>query len=371
MAKNKSSSGCPASFMFRLFILSSSFTLTVMQTACAPQPSVGGVDKTIIVKLAEVKTAQAPIVKISGVLKRTREVSLSFRLPGVITKLHVDEGERVSQGQLLASVDGTAIRARTLQTQADVARTKGDMARATELARKGFLSEASLENQRAALTIAQAADDAAQFDQRWTNLVAPVSGFVLSRSAQMGEVVQAGQAIVTVADENSDLVMRLSLSDREISGVAIGDACEIQLSALPPQGIRGKIVRLGARVSTLNAGIPVEIAIADTRGLRSGLIGVATLKLRTTQPPTATAAVSVPAEAVLEANDGKGFVFVFDVATSTVRKTPVTTQSLAGDHVTVFGLEVGQKVVTAGASFVTNNDKVCVPELAPCKAGKK
>jgi hypothetical protein len=68
----------------------------------------------------------------------------------------------------------------------------------------GYFSKVKrTEAQAAAASSAQAAYDSAAFDRRWANLVAPSSGVVLARAAQSGEVVQPGQAILSLADQNT------------------------------------------------------------------------------------------------------------------------------------------------------------------------
>jgi RND family efflux transporter MFP subunit len=182
-------------------------------------------------------------VRATGVFRWTREAALSFAIPGTITRLLVDQGDVVTPGQLVAVIDPTAVQARTAQTAADLQQARKDLERYEPLLKKGFISSQQYERLRTAAASAQAAHDTAVFDLKRARLVSQVRGAVLRRSAQAGEVVQAGQAVVTVADETSGLVLRVPISSREAPRLAIGAAAQIRLS--DGSHMAGQVARIG------------------------------------------------------------------------------------------------------------------------------
>ena len=93
------------------------------------------------------------------------------------------------------------------------------------------------------LKAAQAAYDAAHFDRRWASLVSPVSGVVLERRAQAGEVVGAGQVVARVADLTSPLVLRLPLAARDAARVRMGDAATVKVEEIGETALNGRITR--------------------------------------------------------------------------------------------------------------------------------
>ena len=172
-------------------------------------------DTSPVVEVARVSTASGEhSITATGALKRVRESNLSFRIPGVITRLTVDEGDFVKAGQVIATVDPTAVDARLRQAAGDLERAKRDLARAEPLVERGAFSRQQVDDARTAAANAKAAYDSAAFDRRWATLTSPVSGVVLSRTAQNGEVVAAGQAVVQVADTNSPLALRAPVPRR-------------------------------------------------------------------------------------------------------------------------------------------------------------
>jgi RND family efflux transporter MFP subunit len=304
-------------------------------------------------------------LNVTGALRRQREMVLSFRIPGVITGLNVDEGDEVKAGQVLARLDPTTVDSRLRQAAADLDRARKDEARYGKLADAGIVSRQRAEAQSAAAASAQAAYDGAAFDRRWANLVAPSKGVILTRNAQAGEVVQPGQAVLSLADEASPLVLRVPLSDRDIGKIRIGSSAQITLDALPGQSITGSVSRIGQRAGAQSGAIDVEITLPASPGLRSGLI--ASAKIAATGPATVSANSlfsRIPAEAIMEADGKKASVLRFDPKDNMVRQTQVVFGGFDGDDALVQGLAPGTRVITAGAGFVTNGQKVQVTDPA-------
>ena len=307
----------------------------------------------------------APILA-TGALKREREMVLSFRIPGVITRLGVDDGDAVRKGQTIASLDPTAVAARLRQTEADLARARSDARRLEGLVERGAISRQQLEAQQTAVADAQSAYDQAAFDRRWANLTAPADGVVLQRSAQTGEVVQPGQAVVTLADQTSNLVLRAPLSDRDIVRVRLGAPAAVRLDAAPGEVLTGRVSRIGERAGAASGAIEVEVTLPPRPGLRSGLIARAEI----TAKPTAARSdfVRVPAEAVLEANGPKASVMLYDAPAGRARRQSITFGGFDGDDALVAGLPNGARVITMGAGYVVDGDPVRVVDAAALTA---
>ena len=321
----------------------------------APLPTVE------IVPLAAPNGGQT--LSVTGALRRQREMVLSFRIPGVITGLSVDEGDSVKAGQVLARLDPAAVDSRLRQTAADLDRARKDEARYVKLADAGIVSRQRAEAQSAAATSAQAAYDAAAFDRRWANLIAPSKGVILTRNAQTGEVVQPGQAVLSLADEASPLVLRVPLSDRDIGKIRLGAGAAITLDALPNQILTGSVSRIGQRAGAQSGAIDIEITLPPTAGLRSGLI--ASAKIEATGSASTTSAYSrVPAEAIMEADGKTALVLRFDPKDGLAKQTKVTFGGFDGDDALIQGLAPDAKVITAGAGLVADGQKVRVIDRA-------
>lgn len=294
----------------------------------------------------------------AGTLERRREMALSFRIPGVLTAMRVEAGDNIRAGQAIAAIDPAGVDARQQQTAADLERARRDVERDKTLFDKGYVSRQRIDDRTSALKAAQAAYDAARFDRRWASLVSPVSGVVLERRAQAGEVVAAGQVVARVADLSSPLVLRLPLAAREAARVRVGDTAQVTVDDLNGQTLTGRVTRVGEAADTRTGAISVEIELsAPPAILRSGQVAHATLQVRAA-PGAATAYTRIPAEAVLEASGQRGFVFRFDHGKA--RRTPVTFGGFDGDDALVSGLADGTQVITAGAGFIADGEAVRV-----------
>lgn len=297
------------------------------------------------------------VLDATGALRRQREMAMSFRIPGVITRLAVDDGDVVRKGQVLAELDDEAVNARFRQAQADLTRAEADDRRATALVEHGAVSRQQADAQHAQLAAAQAAYAAAAFDRRWTRLVAPSDGVVLARVAQAGEVVQPGQVVLSIADAQSPLVLRAPLPDRDVARLKMGASAQVTLDALPGEVLPGRVSRIAQRAGAQTGAIEFEVTVPERPGLRSGLIARVSL-------PVAGASTGaydrLPAEAVLEADKAQAYVMLYDAAHGVARKTPVRFSGFEGDDALVSGLPRGARVVTAGAGFIGDGQRVTV-----------
>ena len=311
---------------------------------------------------ATVETAQAepdgvgPGLAVSGTLERQREMNLAFRIGGVMTALAVDAGDSVSAGQVLARIDPSAVNARVTQSEADLERARRDLRRDEALFAKGYVSNQRLEDRRSAVKAAQASYDAAAFDGRWSRLVAPASGVVLERAAQVGEVVQPGQTVLRVADLSSPLVLRAGVADRDIPRITVGQPVTATVDSLPGQALSGRVVRVGQGADTRTGAVPVEVELPGRPELRSGL----TAKVTFPSAATGDGSVRVPAEAILEANGDKAHVFRLQGDRAV--RTPVVFLGFEGDDARVRGLAPGERVITAGGGFINDGERVRIAD---------
>jgi RND family efflux transporter MFP subunit len=299
----------------------------------------------------------------SGRIARRREMELSFRVPGVMTDLRVDAGDRISAGQVLASLDPTGIAAAEQRAAVELERARRDYARDQALFEKGFVSKQRLDDRASALKAAEAGYSAAAFDRRWTKLVSPVSGVVLERVRQSGEVVQAGQTVLRVADEASPLVVRVPAPDREAGRVRLGAAARVRVGEGAPE-LAGRVSRIGERADPRTGAVEIEVELPASPDLRSGQIARVRIDVGGPAADAPEAMARIPAEAILEAQGRQATVLVVDPATSTARRRTVAFGGFDGDDALVSGLADGVQVITLGAGFVADGEKVRVVDPA-------
>jgi RND family efflux transporter MFP subunit len=340
----------------------------LLLAGCGPARTPPAEPPPAVVETAAVEAAADGTLTLSGTLARRREMTLSFRIAGVITAMSVDAGDAVEAGQPLARIDPTGVEARRAQAEAELERVRRDMRRDEALFAQGYVSRQRMDDRRSALKAAEAAYESAAFDRRWASLSAPAGGVVLARLAQRGEVVQPGQAVLRIADLASPLVVRVPVADRDLARIAPGQSVELTLDALPGEVLSGRVVKIGEAVDPRTGAVIVEVEAPSRPNLRSGLTAKARFVAAAIGTPGDSGAIApggllrVPAEAILEANGDKAFVY--RLQGDRVRRIAVRFDGFDGDFARIGGLSPGDRVVTAGAGFVSDGERVRVADAA-------
>ncbi len=218
------------------------------------------------------------VVSASGEVKPKRYVNVAANVSGRITRLHVHEGDRVRQGQLLARIDSTRFAADERQSQAAVQSARSDLDRSRadlEVARLAFgrtqqmyeeklVSEQAFDQAKADFAmrsaavaslkgrIAQleAALESSSDNLEKTAVIAPMDGVVTSLVKEEGEVVIGAQSfqptvIMTVGDL-SVMETEVLVDETDIRNVALGQAATVRVDALDRLEIKGEVTEIGA-----------------------------------------------------------------------------------------------------------------------------
>ncbi len=251
----------------------------------------------------------------NGRLEAT-EVQIASKTPGRLAEVLVDEGDKVTKGQLLARMDTRTLEAQRRQAEAEVIRARENLSaaqanvqlrqseqllahqelkRSQELFKRGFASGQIIDQQqsrfdtgnaavaaaRAQVSAVGAAIGAAQAEVAQltseiddSSLRAPIDGVIQLRMAEPGEVLGAGGRVLLLIDPN-DQYMNLYLAASVAGRLAVGDEARILLDALPRQPLPAKISFVAAKSQFT----PKEV---ETRDERQKL--VFRVKLRLTQP---------------------------------------------------------------------------------------
>lgn len=324
------------------------------------------VPDTRTVTVAPVVTAPlGQTVHAVGTLAPKDEARLSFKVGGLIDTIPVEEGTRVSKGQLLAALKQTEVGAATEQARQTAAKAERDLARVRALFADGVATEEQVQDLTTASAVTQAALRSAEFNARYARIEAPADGVVLRKLADANELVQAGQPVLVVGGFGRGWIVKTSLADRDIVHVAPGDTVRVSFDAYPGRSYTGRISNVSSAAETATGTFPVEIQVeAGAERFVQGLVAKITLA-----PPGAQAAAAtvVPLQALLEANGDRAWVFVLDPTKSTVKRVVIRTGRISAEQIEVVdGLRSGQQVVIDGAAFLTDGDTVLLadPRLA-------
>lgn len=312
----------------------------------------------------------------TGTVRPQHETSMAFRVAGKIVTRSVEVGDVVVPGQVLARLDDTDARLSLATAEAEVIAARTDLARAIAEAKRskglysqGHVTKAALDGVISTAAQAQSRMDRAlhQRDQAanaldYTVLVADAAGVVTAVTAEAGQVVAAGQGVVTVArtgvqdvvfalPEQMRAVMEKASATAKVWDDGAGLTFALTLRDISPDVdpvTRTYRVRMALQASD----IPLDLG----RTMTVTLAGEASAPV-----------VYLPLAAVM--NDGQGAsVWRLDAKQASVQRVPVEIAALTDGVAQVRGLAQGDLIVSHGAQKVDPRRPVRVVETAKAPA---
>ncbi|MFN5901952.1 MAG: efflux RND transporter periplasmic adaptor subunit, partial [Novosphingobium sp.] len=178
-------------------------------------------------------------VETAGTVALREETVLGFTSGGRIARILVNEGDRVRRGQLLATLDTTAIASGLDAALAEQSRARAEIRRLEPLMAKGWITRPRYEAAQAAAQAADAAVKAQSFAVDTARIVASGDGVVLARPAEPGQIVAQGMPVLVVGKAASGFVLRAPLSDREAVRLTRGAPARVTLEALEGAALAG------------------------------------------------------------------------------------------------------------------------------------
>src|SRR5262245_6359461 len=322
--------------------------------ACGRSNAATPPKRPVAVRLASVSVERIAVpVNATGTLGLKEEVPLSFKVGGVVARILVDEGEHVRKGQTLAALDLGEIDPGVTRARSASEKAERDLARAQRLYADSVVTQQQVQDAQTARDVARADLEGVAFNRRHAEIVATSDGVILGRRAEPGELVRPGDPILVLGSQARGQVVRVGLADRDAARVHRGDPAQVRFDALPGAPWTGEVTEVAAGANPGTGTYRVEIALSRETPLASGLIGAVVIHPRTEHP-----VALVPVEAVLEADGETGTVFTIDPQGRARRRT-VTLAFMAGDRIAIAaGLEGVERVVTDGAAYLDDGDRV-------------
>jgi HlyD family secretion protein len=335
--------------------------------ACHPAPQANTEALPRAVRVARVQSqALASALTVSGLLTPREEAAVTSELGGYrVSKVFVDQGDWVKQGQVLAQLDDTLLRSQIAQqsamlTQQSLAaeRAESQAKNVADLDNQGVLSQEDIDTRRFAAKSARAAAVAAQAQlddlktrQARLTLRAPVAGRVLARYVRPGDLPvgqTAGQPLFRIARDGL-IEIDAEAPEADLGKLHPGQSAEVTL----PDGAKttGQVRLISPEVDQQSKLGHARILLPVRPDLRPG--GYAYARL----PNVKTVGLVVPDKAVTYDADGAS-VYVIDAA-NRVHRVAVKTGDRANSFVELMqGPPAGSRVLVSGASFVLDGDKV-------------
>jgi RND family efflux transporter MFP subunit len=239
--------------------------------------------ETTTVQSITATEAQTVLTATGYTYARTR-AAVGSKIIGRVVDLPFDEGDRVTRGAVLAVLDSDDLKASERQAQARLAEVEARLADADrEVGRRTRLVDAevlpqaeldaastALEVARAQVGTAQAALDSIAAQLRYTVIRSPITGVVIQRNVEVGEMVAPGGftsqqstgAIVRLADPTS-LEVEADVNESYISRLSSGQPASIRVDAVPGHEYHGKLRQIVPTADRQRAVVEVKVSIED------------------------------------------------------------------------------------------------------------
>ncbi|MDZ7587918.1 MAG: efflux RND transporter periplasmic adaptor subunit [Parasphingorhabdus sp.] len=283
---------------------------------------------------------------------------------GRITRVYVQAGDWVKQGQTLATVDRgvqtqqiAALDAQIGVARADLKLAQNNLDRAQKLVAKGFISTADVDRLTATrdaaaarVRVAQAQLGESRARTNRLDILAPVGGYVLDRMVEPGQTVTQGSGTLFRIAQNGQMEMRAQMNEEDLAQLSVGIAAEIT-----PVGTEriftGNIWQISPVIDPQTRQGIARIALPYDRALRPG--GFANVAIKS----GASVAPVLPESAVL--NDAKGNYVYIVGADNKVTRRDIKTGAVTAAGVTIAeGLTGQEQVVMRAGGFLNPGEKI-------------
>ena len=328
----------------------------------APPPAVSGLTVTAV------KVSDLPeTLDVVGTVRARTSALVSARISGTVSVLHVREGDRVRKGQLLGQLDSKENLAQATGAVAAIDEAKRGLEEAQArqkladntfgrfkklydeqaLTRQEFdtrqterdLAHQAVARAEARLRQTQEASRAAGTMADYTRIVAPISGVIVAKQADLGSTVFPGQPLMTIDDEGS-YQLELAIPESQVRAVHAGTAVQVQIDATG-SSFSTRVAEVVPASDPASRTYTAKVAVPQ-KGVRSGMFGRGSIALG-----SSVKGVRVPRTAVFERG---ALTAVWSVGTDEViRMRLVKTGRIVGDSIEILsGLADGDRIVTAG-----------------------
>ncbi len=331
--------------------------------------------------------AGASVLDASGYVVARRMATVSAEVTGKVIEVHVEEGMKVKQGDLLARLEDDIAQARfdlarsrldagqsaMREIEVNIRQALRDLERSTALVERGLVSDSQHDQTRLTLEALQARRERTREDiqvaqrelelqQRYLgdmNIRAPFDGVVVAKTAQPGEIISPVSAgggftrtgICTIVDMSS-LEVEVDVNEAYINRVAAGQPVEVTLNAWPNDPYRAQTIAIVPTADRSKATVRVRIGFVDRdeRVLPDMGVKVAFLEESVAARPSAEVPrVTIPASALVREADGDyagDSVFVYQ--NGAVLRREVRIGEVRGARIQVLsGVEAGERVVVS------------------------
>lgn len=324
-----------------------------------------------LVRTAVVGAAGGPAnYTYAGEVRGRYESQLAFQVSGKIIKRNVQLGSIVHAGDVLMQIDPKDINqtvnsssAQVYSAESQLKLAESNLQRYRQLYAQSAISRAQLDQYENAYEVAQAAvrQASAQYGQSanqldYSLLRADATGAIAGITAEAGQVVSAGQTVVTII-RDGEREVEISVPENRIEELRKATQLTVSFWALPGIKVSGQVREIAPMAAASTRTYQVRISLLNPPPeVKLGMTAAVSLSSMDKQNANL---IAIPMSAIYQTQDTPG---VWVVTDSTVRLRPVQIVSLGNNLAQVSGLRSGEIIVTAGVHKLREGQQVRGPE---------
>jgi multidrug efflux pump subunit AcrA (membrane-fusion protein) len=271
-------------------------------------------------------------IPVSGNIYPIEEQALSFSTPGTVSSVNIEEGETISQSDILIELKNN-------KTKLELIRAKNNYQNVQINGSQNAIEEAKLNY------------EIAQENFQETQLKAPYSGVVTELLVQEGDYINSGQKVATLID-NTNYEVKANIDESELADLEVGQNVEISMEALPGLQLTGQLTEISSKAESTSGVVTIPITVlidSVNNSFKPGLS--ADMEIIT---EFVNDKIIIPVTAIVNREGKKMVQKVVDQETELVEVETGLTDGLR--IVVQSGLEAGEKIVvnSAGKSNANN-----------------
>jgi RND family efflux transporter MFP subunit len=313
----------------------------------------------LITSFVTKKEAFNHFLELQGNVTTKQNLVLTPEMPGILTQVLVLEGQKVSKGQLLATIDdgGLAQQRAQLQIQTDLAKTTYE--RQKRLWDQKIGSEIQFLQTKSNYQSQQELLNQINRQLSKTRITAPFSGVVDDVITEQGNVVAAGQSPIIRLVNLSDMYIEVDVPERYLAQVSKDSKVEVEFPVLGEK-VESKVRQTGSFINPANRTFKVEIGLPKTK---SAIKPNLTAKLKINDYSN-NSALLIPQSIISENASGEQYIYILKNKTNgkaTAKQIIITTGETQGDVIEVLsGLNNNDEIINEGARSVKDGQVVKV-----------
>lgn len=292
---------------------------------------------------------------------------------GLVTRVWVQPGDWVRQGQVLVSIDRSVqdqqanqLSAQVTVAQADARLAQAELERANALLSRGFISKADIDRRtatrdaaRARVTVAVAQLNAGRSSNGRLDVRAPANGLILARAVEPGQIVSAGSPALFRLAGGGEMELKAEMAEADLARMRVGLGATVTPVGTTSQ-FTGQIWQVAPIIDPSSRQGIARIALSYNAALRPGGFASAQISAGQVDAPV------LPESAVL--SDDKGnYVFVIDTKNK-VERRQVKTGPVSDVGIPVIeGLNGNEQVVLSAGAFLNPGETVVAQRAKPAQ----